>query len=219
MSRADRLYDLIQILRDGRLHRAVDLATDLGVTERTIWRDMATLMASGLPVEGERGVGYLLRAPITLPPIMLSTAELNALRAGLGHVAAGSDAALARAARSLAARIASVIPAASFPDDEDLFVFSGDAAARPVAHLPILHRAIRDSLRLRLTHLDPQHGEEVIAVVPLALQTEGQYRILVARAGSGREPRRFRVDRIVGIAEADGGSSRLSERPADTQRS
>ena len=70
MRRTDRLFDLIQILRDGRLHRAQDIAERLEVSTRTVWRDMATLMASGLPVEGERGVGYILRPPITLPPIV-----------------------------------------------------------------------------------------------------------------------------------------------------
>ncbi len=68
MPRTDRLYDVMEILRDGRLHRAADLAARLGVSVRTIWRDMGTLMASGLPLEGERGVGYILRAPTTLPP-------------------------------------------------------------------------------------------------------------------------------------------------------
>ena len=66
MPRSDRLFDLIQILRDGRLHRAADLAQAVGVSVRSIWRDMAVLSASGMPVEGERGVGAILRAPITL---------------------------------------------------------------------------------------------------------------------------------------------------------
>ena len=111
MHRTDRLYDLIQILRDGRLHRASEMADQLGVSVRTLWRDMATLMASGLPVEGERGVGYILRSPITLPPMILTGAELEALRTGVRLVADGPDAALARAARQLAAKIASVTPA------------------------------------------------------------------------------------------------------------
>ena len=61
MPRSDRLFDLIQILRDGRLHKASEMAARLAVSDRTIWRDMATLMASGMPVEGERGIGYILR--------------------------------------------------------------------------------------------------------------------------------------------------------------
>jgi predicted DNA-binding transcriptional regulator YafY len=76
MRRTDRLFELIQILRDGRLHRASELAERLEVSVRTVWRDMATLMASGMPVEGERGVGYILRAPITLPPMILTPDEM-----------------------------------------------------------------------------------------------------------------------------------------------
>ena len=83
MPRTDRLVDLIQILSDGRLHRGRDLADTLGVSVRTIWRDMGTLMARGLSVEGERGVGYMLSAPTTLPPVALTREELEALRLGI----------------------------------------------------------------------------------------------------------------------------------------
>ena len=68
MRRTDRLFDIIQILRDGKLHRAQDIADRLEVSVRTIYRDMDTLVASGVPVEGERGVGYMVRDQITLPP-------------------------------------------------------------------------------------------------------------------------------------------------------
>jgi len=126
MRRTDRLFELVQILRDGRLHRAVDLAEAVGgVSVRTIWRDMATLIASGMPIEGERGVGYILRAPTTLPPLMLAAAELEALRAGLRLVAGGTDPVLARAARSLASKIGAVAPAPVTPGAEDLFAFTG----------------------------------------------------------------------------------------------
>ena len=70
MRRTDRLFDLIQILRDGRLHTARAMAERVEVSVRTIWRDMASLQASGLPVDGERGVGYILRETIDLPPLI-----------------------------------------------------------------------------------------------------------------------------------------------------
>ena len=72
MRRTDRLFDLIQILRDGRLHTARDMAERVEVSVRTLWRDMASLQASGLPVDGERGVGYILRETIDLPPLSLT---------------------------------------------------------------------------------------------------------------------------------------------------
>lgn len=110
MPRNDRLFDLIQTLRDGRLHTARSLALRNGVSVRTIWRDMATLAEAGLPVRGERGVGYLLRGPVALPPMILTEEETEALRRGLGQVAAGEDAALARAAAALWSRIEAALP-------------------------------------------------------------------------------------------------------------
>jgi predicted DNA-binding transcriptional regulator YafY len=109
MARETRLYELMQILRDGRLHRAADLAQRLGVSTRTVWRDMAALAESGLPVEGERGVGYILRAPLVLPPMVLATDELEALVAGLRGQFDGPQ---GRAARAVLAKLATLLPQA-----------------------------------------------------------------------------------------------------------
>ena len=97
MKRDDRLFELVQAMRDGRLHTADELGRRLGVSTRTIWRDMAMLSASGLPVEGERGLGYILRSPLMLPPTMLTPDELEALVEGLRHV--GQDGPGARLVR------------------------------------------------------------------------------------------------------------------------
>ncbi|MFN3642180.1 MAG: helix-turn-helix transcriptional regulator [Gemmobacter sp.] len=118
MKRDDRLYDLIRILRDGRLHTAAELAATLGVSTRTIWRDMGTMAASGLPVEGERGLGYILRAPVVLPPMILTQEELDVLVAGLRQVAR-EDGPAGRAARSLLAKIGTVLPQAGMPPGTD----------------------------------------------------------------------------------------------------
>ena len=110
MKRDDRLFALIQTMRDGRLHTAAELAAAMGVSVRTIWRDMGMMAATGLPVEGERGVGYILRAPLVLPPLMLTEAELEALVEGLRlH---GS-----RAARSLLVKVATLMPQAGIATD------------------------------------------------------------------------------------------------------
>lgn len=105
MKRDERLFALIQVMRDGRLHTAAELAGTMGVSVRTIWRDMGEMAATGLPVEGERGVGYILRAPLLLPPLMLTEAELEALVEGLRLQ--GS-----RAARSLLLKVATLLPQA-----------------------------------------------------------------------------------------------------------
>ena len=201
MRRTDRLFDLIQILRDGRLHRAGEMAATLGVSVRTIWRDMATLMASGLPVEGERGVGYILRAPITLPPMILTGAELDALRAGVRMVADGADPALARAARMLATKIASVTPAPPEAEDDDLFMFTGKEANRAPAHVPLLRRAIKARQRLTLTYIDPQGRETHRDIRPLALDLTGRVWSLAAWCDQRNGFRSFRVDRIMALAE------------------
>lgn len=199
MHRTDRLYDLIQILRDGRLHRASEMAARLGVSVRTIWRDMATLVASGLPVEGERGVGYLMRSPITLPPMILTGAELDALRQGLRLVAAGDDAVLARAAVVLEARIASVTPARADSPDDGGAVLAGTDAERAAPHLPILRKAIRTRQRLTLTYIDHDGHETHRDVRPLALELCGRVSSLAAWCESRAGFRSFRVDRIVAL--------------------
>ncbi|MCU0901347.1 MAG: YafY family transcriptional regulator [Cypionkella sp.] len=201
MRRTDRLFDLIQILRDGRLHRATEMADRLGVSVRTIWRDMATLMASGLPVEGERGVGYILRSPITLPPMILTGAELDALRMGVRLVADGPDPALARAARMLATKIASVTPAPPEDDADDLFDFTGKEANRATAHVPLLRRAIKTRERLTLTYIDPEGRESHRDIRPLALDLTGRVWTLAAWCEQRGGFRSFRVDRIMALVE------------------
>ena len=91
MRRTDRLFDLLQILRDGKLHTAQEMAETLGVSVRTIYRDMETLQMSGVPVEGERGVGYMATGALTLPPLSLTAAELEALNLGIAIVAEAGD--------------------------------------------------------------------------------------------------------------------------------
>ena len=111
MNRDQRLYDLITVMRDGRLHTAAELAQAVGVSTRTIWRDMAVMAQTGLPVEGERGVGYILRAALVLPPTMLTPEEVEALAEGLRHVGARDDA-KGRAARTLLVKVATLLPQA-----------------------------------------------------------------------------------------------------------
>jgi len=201
MSRSDRLFDLIQTLRDGRLHRAQDLAVRMGVTERTIWRDMATLMQSGMPVEGARGMGYVLRQPITLPPMMLSATELQVLRQGLRLMALSEDAVLARAARGLAAKVAQVTPAPADPEPDDLFHITNREPIRAARHLPLLRRALRDREMLSLTYLDTQGCETHGDVRPLRLQMAGKTWSLIVWDEGRQMFRALRLDRIMALGE------------------
>jgi predicted DNA-binding transcriptional regulator YafY len=199
MRRTDRLFDLIQILRDGRLHRAQEMADRLEVSVRTIWRDMATLMGSGLPVEGERGVGYILRAPITLPPMILTADELEALRLGVRLVAEGADPGLARAARGLASKIATVSPVTTEPDADELFVFTGGETTRASPHLPAIRAAIRAKERISITYIDPENRQSHRDIRPLQLEFWGRVWTLAAWCEARNDFRNFRIDRIAAI--------------------
>jgi predicted DNA-binding transcriptional regulator YafY len=205
MRRSDRLFDLVQLLRDGRLHRAADLGRRLGVSTRTIWRDMAALAGSGLPVEGARGIGYRLRDPTVLPPMTLTRDEFEALRLGITLVAGAADPTMARAAASLRAKIGAVAPARAQDPGAGSFVFASAEAARAAPHLGLIRRAIRDHLTLGLLYPGPDGAPRRRRVRPLHLDFWGGAWTLMAWCDLARDFRVFRVDLATGI-EPDGGA-------------
>jgi predicted DNA-binding transcriptional regulator YafY len=197
MRRTDRLFELIQILRDGRLHTARDMAERLEVSVRTLWRDMATLIASGLPVEGERGVGYILREPVTLPPLTLTPDEVQALTLGLQLVTRGADPSLTRAAESLLGKVTAVLPTRLLQGmGEETWVFPGAEALAAARHLPALRQAIRLRERVVIGYVD---GEGLVSdrpVRPLVLEFWGRVWTLASWCEARGDFRSFRVDRI-----------------------
>lgn len=200
MRRTDRLFDLIQILRDGRLHTARDMADRLEVSTRTLWRDMATLIASGLPVEGERGLGYILREPITLPPLTLTPEETEALALAMRLLSRGADPSLAPAAASLSAKIAAVLPASRRPHaDPPVWVFPGTEALAAARHLPDLRRAIRLSERLQIDYTDAEGTASRRSIRPLQLEFWGRVWTLATWCETKGDFRSFRVDRITAL--------------------
>lgn len=144
MSRADRLSDLMRALRNPGPHRAEALAAALGVTPRTIYRDMDALRQAGVPVAGTRGTGYRITATRSLPPLHLTDDEMEALQVGLAAVAQAADADLAAAAVRLAEKLDSALP------EDGLAPRPADAAARALRHLPTLRGAIRARQKLLL---------------------------------------------------------------------
>lgn len=200
--RGERLNDLIVILRDGALHRAEDLARRTGVSTRTIWRDMATLRQSGLPVGGERGVGYMLTAPITLPPVALTQAEWEALRLGIALVASGADPGLAYAAHALSQKFTTVAPGAAPPPALDAFVFAGPEAARAAPWLPAIRAAIVAGEKLDLDYRDLAGRGSAQRVRPLQLEYWGRHWSLVAWCERRRDFRSYRVDLVRGAQAA-----------------
>ena len=203
MRRTDRLFELLQILRDGGLHRAQDMADRLEVSVRTIWRDMDTLRASGVPVEGERGVGYMITAPITLPPLNLTLAELEALNLGMAIVAEAADPELKAAAINLAAKIDAVSPeqVTAEADAWKFAVYPFQDAARGFANMPTLRAAIKARQKLRLVYHSKEDRITTRIIRPLHMEFWGRIWTLTAWCEMRSAFRVFRVD-LIQSAEA-----------------
>lgn len=153
MRRSDRLSEIIEIVQDGRLHVARDIAERLAVLVRTIYRDFDTLVASGIPIDGERGVGYLLREPVFLPPMNLSLAELEALHLGMAIVAEAADKALQTASASLTKKIAQVATAnGTVPKSWGFGVYPFVQTKIGFKHMPRIRAAIRNKEKLEISY-------------------------------------------------------------------
>lgn len=215
MRRKDRLFDLLKLLRDGKLHTARDLAGRLGVSERTIYRDMDMLQTAGVPVAGERGVGYQATGVSTLPPLNLTRAEMEALNLGIAIVSEAADPDLARAAASLGDKVDAVLPEQVIPAAEawkfDASPFSD--AARGFARLPTLRSAIKARQKLQLTHLKPDGTAEICTVHPLQIDYWGRVWTLTAWCELHEDFREFRVDLI---EEATALPELFPDRPGQT---
>ncbi|RVT85658.1 YafY family transcriptional regulator [Rhodobacteraceae bacterium CCMM004] len=201
MRRTDRLLDMIQTLRDGRLHRAQDLAERLGVSVRTIYRDMETLMASGVPVEGERGLGYQMTAPVTLPPLNLTLTELEALHTGLAVVGEAADRDLSAAAAALSAKIDAVLPEdrSTPPHGWGFAVYPFADAAHGFRHMPTLRQAIRARQKLAVDYTDLDGEETRRTIRPLQLDYWGRVWTATCWCERDGDFKVFRVDRITGL--------------------
>lgn len=198
MRRTDRLFALIQILRDGRLHRAQDMADRLEVSLRTIYRDMDTLAASGVPVEGERGLGYMITAAITLPPLNLTMVELEALHLGMAVVGEAADEELKEAARSLSSKIDAVLPEdrRQAPTSFGFAVYPFADAAYGFKFMPALRGAIRARQKVDISYTALTGEESRRTIRPLQLEYWGRIWTVTAWCESRDDFRVFRVDKI-----------------------
>ena len=193
-TRKDRLYALMERLRDGQLHTAEAMAQDLGVSVRTIYRDMEVLAASGVPVEGARGYGYTVQAAITLPPLNLTEPELEALHLGLAAVGNGVDGDLSDAARTLSAKIDAVLPEDRHgaPKSFGFAVYPFADAAHAFRHLATLRTAIRNRQKLRLSRDDAAPDE----VRPLRMDYWGRVWTVLVWSETHSDFASLRVDQI-----------------------
>ncbi|PKR57127.1 helix-turn-helix transcriptional regulator [Thalassospira lohafexi] len=197
MRRADRLFRLVQILRRRKLCRARDLAEELEVSERTIYRDIRDLAASGVPVEGEAGVGYILRDGYDLPPLMFDADEIEALVVAARMVQSWTDPQMARAAGDALTKIEAVLPEKLRGLIGGVPIAVAEIAQEPIAiSMPNLRRAIRDRSFIEIDYTDAKGDETKRRVRPLGMLFFGSTWLLACWCELRVAFRVFRADRI-----------------------
>jgi len=203
MRRADRLFQIVQHLRGGRLVRARQLAEWLEVSERTIYRDVADLQASGVPIEGAAGVGYIMRDGYEMPPLMFSRDEIVALLAGARLIRAWGGAAMARAAEEAMIKIDAVLPEKMKvrQNEVEIHAFAPEMTPQVRSYIDFLESAADARKRLAIAYRDNKGDDSNRTIRPLGLWFWGKVWTLVAWCELRRDFRMFRLDRIVEMRE------------------
>jgi predicted DNA-binding transcriptional regulator YafY len=215
MRRADRLFQLVQFIRGRRLTKASLLADRLQVSLRTVYRDVADLQHQGVPIEGEAGMGYRMRAGFDLPPLMFTKPEAQALVAAIRMAQPRLDAGLARAAESALSKILAVLPAATRAAAESLALYAPALGQDDGAHarLAPIRQAVEQRQKLSITYLDLKDQSSQRTLRPLGCFYWGQVWTLAAWCETRQDFRSFRVDRIADLAALD---ERFRDEPGKT---
>jgi len=198
MRRADRLFQLVNLLRKRRAVTAAELARHLEVSLRTVYRDVQDLILSGVPIDGEAGVGYRLRPGFDLPPLMFTLEEVIALRVGARLVQTWADAGLAKAAASALPRLEAVLPEPIRQQSADPPIFAPDFMVSPDLRetLRQIRAAIQDRRYLHLTYADGKGHPTERRIQPLGLFFWGATWTLGGWCELRQGFRSFRVDRV-----------------------
>ncbi|MCC8378735.1 YafY family protein [Xenorhabdus sp. PB30.3] len=202
MSRAQRLLSLIEILRS--YHFPVQgkvLAQKMNISLRTLYRDIATLQEQGAIIEGEPGVGYVLRPGFVLPPLMFTQNEIEALALGANWVAKRADPQLREAAKGVVNKIAAVIPTElkQLLESSSLLVGPAAAATQPVIDISSIRQAIRARRKVILTYRDLKEQDSERTIWPFALGYFENVSIVIGWCELREEFRHFRSDRILSL--------------------
>ena len=218
MRRADRLFQIIQILRRStRPVTAAALAQELEVSKRTVYRDVADLIGQRVPVEGEAGLGYLLASDYDMPPLMLTPDEIEAVTLGAQWVGGRSDKVLSNAALDVIAKIAAIVPERLRPFVVEPSVGVNPTTAEPEERVDSssLRSAIRNGRKLWLRYRS-EAGEETERIVwPVILGYAETSRLLVAWCELRQGFRHFRTDRMI---EAKTLDEAVGLRPGELRR-
>lgn len=212
MRRADRLFQIIQLLRVRRLTTAADIARELEISTRTVYRDVQDLLESGVPIEGEAGVGYRMRKGFELPAMTFTVDELTALVLGGRMVEAWADPDLGLAVRSAMKKIEGVLPE---PLQESMLrtaLFGPPGRMTSPAPEPLrrLRRAIGDERWVFLRYTDGEGRASERTVVPLGLYFWGKQWLLAGYCLMRNDYRSFRVDRVHDLTDAVPDPARLA---------
>ncbi|MFZ1991438.1 MAG: YafY family protein [Alphaproteobacteria bacterium] len=199
MRRADRLFRIIQLLRRKRRPvTAFDIADELETSTRTIYRDIAQLMADRVPIRGEAGIGYVLENGFDMPPLMLTPDEIEAAMLGAQWVMARGDPALSRAANDLVAKIGAVLPDHLHP-----FLIEPAGASVPLRALAMsmidvarVRESIRSQGKIALTYRDENGAQTRRVIWPIAIGYLDSVCLIVAWCELRKGFRHFRTDRI-----------------------
>ncbi|HET7412145.1 MAG TPA: YafY family protein [Pararhizobium sp.] len=201
MRRADRLFQIVQHLRGGRLVTASRLAERLEVSERTIYRDIVDLKSTGVPIDGEAGVGYILREGFDLPPLMFTRDEVVALVIGARLARAWGGAATARAAEEALIKIEAVLPETERHRVARTPIHAADMimAEEDRLRFDLLERAAETCDVVAVAYRDEKGAGTERAIRPLGLWFWGRVWTLVAWCELRNDFRTFRLDRIVAV--------------------
>lgn len=206
MRRADRLFELIQVLRRASGPLTADrIAAELETSKRTVYRDIGALVAQRVPIRGEAGIGYVLERGFDLPPLMLTTDEVEAVALGAQWVIAHADAGLARAALGVLAKIAAIVPEDLRPVIDDPAVGTPPARHRDDDPVDIarLRTWCREGRTLTIGYVDEAGAVSERTIRPFMVGYVATIRVVMAWCELRRDFRVFRTDRMTGIVFLD----------------
>jgi len=205
MRRADRLFQIVQFLRSRRVTTAHWLSDVLEVSERTIYRDIQDLMVSGVPIEGEAGIGYVIRRGYDLPPLMFTEDEIAALTLGARILDSWADPGLAKAAQSVLSKVETVLPDALKGKLDQTRLYSPLARISPrvASFMGELRSAIDSRQKVSLAYTRADGTESGRTIWPLGLFFWGTVWTLGAWCEMREGLRNFRLDRIRSLQVCD----------------
>jgi len=206
MRRADRLFRIVEYLKARRtVVTAKKIAEELEVSPRTIYRDIADLNASGVPIIGEAGVGYMLSQDYQLRPLMFGLEELDALMLGAQMVKSWGDDSIAQAASQAIDKLTSVLPDATRQEMEETFLFSIPSREKTEISIDFasLRRAIRSKNKLNFIYEDEHQSQTERTVRPLCLMFISPVWLLLAWCEKRNDFRNFRIDRVKKLEISD----------------